>query len=310
MLEVVDLSKSYRKQQVVKGINMFIEKGEMIGLVGPNGAGKSTTISMIASLIQPTEGDILIKGKSIRKKPQAIREILGIVPQEIAIYPDLTARENLIFFGRIYGLKHTQLQDQIKKTLQLVGLEERQSDRVHTFSGGMKRRLNIAVALLHQPEIIIMDEPTVGIDPQSRSHILETIKSLNREYGMTVIYTSHYMEEVEYLCDRLYIMDQGHMIASGSKEEVKGILSSNETIAISVVHESPHFLAALQSHPNILSVKMEGRTLTMIVAKQDNILEDLFTLAREAKVVVSAINIQTPTLEDVFLHLTGRTLRD
>ena len=226
MLELVDLSKKFKQMDAVKNLNMFIEKGEIVGLLGPNGAGKSTAISMLSSLVEPTNGDVRFHNKSIIKHPAPLRKVIGVVPQEIALYEDLTAEENMQFFGRIYRLRGVQLKNKTDEVLEQIGLTDRRKDIVKTFSGGMKRRLNIGVAMLHDPEIIIMDEPTVGIDPQSRNYILETVKRLNEEKQMTVLYTSHYMEEVEFLCDRIYIMDQGNLIASGTKDEIKRILSA------------------------------------------------------------------------------------
>ena len=232
MLELVDLSKKYKQVYAVNQLNMVINKGEIVGLLGPNGAGKSTAISMMSSLVEPTSGDVHFLDKSILKNPAPLRKVIGVVPQEIALYMDLTAEENLRFFGRIYGLKGTELNQKMEEVLAIIGLTDRKKKIVKTFSGGMKRRLNIGVALLHDPEIIIMDEPTVGIDPQSRNYILETVKKLNKEKQMTVLYTSHYMEEVEFLCNRIYIMDHGNLIASGTKEEIKRILSSEKSILI------------------------------------------------------------------------------
>ena len=222
MLELVDLSKKFKQTYAVKNLNMFIEKGEIVGLLGPNGAGKSTAISMLSSLVEPTSGDVRFNNQSILKNPTPLRKVIGVVPQEIALYTDLTAEENLQFFGRIYKLKGIELHQKINEVLDMIGLTDRRKDMVKTFSGGMKRRLNIGVALLHDPEFIIMDEPTVGIDPQSRNYILETVKRLNKEKQMTVLYTSHYMEEVEFLCNRIYIMDQGNLSHGGSRHRPGG----------------------------------------------------------------------------------------
>src|SRR5690625_4420886 len=251
MLELINLSKRYKQFYAVENINMYIKKGEIIGLLGPNGAGKSTAISMLSTLIEPTDGDVLFKKKSMLRNPSALRKVTGVVPQEIALYEELTAEENLHFFGRIYRLYGTDLKQKINEVLNIIGLSERKKEVVKKFSGGMKRRLNIGVALLHDPELLIMDEPTVGIDPQSRNYILETVKHLNEEKGITILYTSHYMEEVEYLCDRIYIMDQGNLIAVGTKEEIKEILSSEHTIHIEtdILHEP--FVEALKQEPTI-----------------------------------------------------------
>jgi ABC-2 type transport system ATP-binding protein len=310
MLEVTNLSKKYKQNYATQGVNMFLEKGEIVGLLGPNGAGKSTTISMLSSLVVPTSGDVRLLNESVIKNPRNIRKILGVVPQEIALYTDLSAEENLRFFGEIYHLKGVELKNRIEEVLEQIGLTERRKDLVKTFSGGMKRRLNIGVALLHNPEIIIMDEPTVGIDPQSRNYILETVKRLNQERGMTVLYTSHYMEEVEFLCDRIYIMDKGHIIASGTKEELKNILSSENTISIKVERVKEEFIKLLQADATIRQVKTQDRNVTIIVPKEYNLFKKISQVAEETNTTLISVDVQAPTLEDVFLHLTGRALRD
>ncbi|KPB04082.1 ABC transporter ATP-binding protein [Bacillus sp. CHD6a] len=310
MLEAIQLTKIFKNTQAVKGVNLYLEKGETVGLLGPNGAGKSTTISMLSSLVQPTSGDVLLKGESVKEQPQHLREILGVVPQEIAVFPELTAYENMSFFGKIYKLPKSEIKQRIEEVLTLVGLEQRQKESVKQFSGGMKRRLNIAVALLHRPEILIMDEPTVGIDPQSRNYILETVKKLNEEKGITVLYTSHYMEEVEFLCQRLYIMDRGEVIASGTKDEVKNILSSEHTIEVEVEKVHPAFIEKLESIPAISSVTTLDKKIILLAPKKINLLEDVFDAAKQTDSPLKGIQIKAPTLEDVFLHLTGRKLRD
>ncbi|KMJ56893.1 antibiotic ABC transporter ATP-binding protein [Bacillus sp. LL01] len=310
MLEAIQLTKTFKNTQAVKGVNLYLEKGETVGLLGPNGAGKSTTISMLSSLVIPTSGDVLLKGESVKEQPQHLREILGVVPQEIAVFPELTAYENMSFFGKIYKLPKSELKQRIEEVLTLVGLEQRQKEPVKQFSGGMKRRLNIAVALLHRPEILIMDEPTVGIDPQSRNYILETVKKLNEEKGITVLYTSHYMEEVEFLCQRIYIMDRGEVIASGTKDEVKNILSSEHTIEVEVEKVKPAFIEKLESIPAISTVTTLEKKIILLAPKKINLLEDVFDAAKQTDSPLKGIQIKAPTLEDVFLHLTGRKLRD
>jgi ABC-2 type transport system ATP-binding protein len=310
MLEAINLTKTFKNTLAVKGVNLYLEKGETVGLLGPNGAGKSTAISMLSSLVKPTSGDVLLKGESVKEQPQHLRSILGVVPQEIAVFPDLSAKQNMEFFGKIYKLPKHELKPRIEEVLELVGLQHRQKEQVKTFSGGMKRRLNIAVALLHAPELLIMDEPTVGIDPQSRNYILETVKRLNEEKGMTVLYTSHYMEEVEFLCNRIYIMDRGEVIASGTNEEVKNILSSEHTIEVEVESVKEGFLKKLRTHPAISTVTVVEQKVVLIAPKEVNLLEDVFASAKQSETTLKGIQIQEPSLEDVFLHLTGRTLRD
>lgn len=310
ILEAVELTKQFKQMKAVNGVNLFLEKGEIVGLLGPNGAGKSTTISMISTLIPPTSGDVRFNNESVLKNPTKLRKVLGVVPQEIALYTDLSAKENLYFFGRMYRLSGSGLRKKVDEILELIGLTERQNDLVKHFSGGMKRRLNIGVALLHEPEFIIMDEPTVGIDPQSRNYILETVKRLNQEKQMTVLYTSHYMEEVEFLCDRIYIMDKGSIIASGTKEEIKNILSSENTVQIKVERVHEPFIDALRAEPIINRVTVQDRLITILTPKEVNVFNMLFKLAEKTNTVLTSVEIQTPTLEDVFLHLTGRALRD
>ncbi|GGN66985.1 ABC transporter ATP-binding protein [Oceanobacillus indicireducens] len=310
MLELIDITKKYKQTKAVKNMNMYIEKGEIVGLLGPNGAGKSTAISILSSLLEPTSGDVKFENKSMIKNPKSLRQIVGIVPQEIALYEDLSAEENMKFFGRIYRLKGKTLKNKISEVLEQIGLTDRRKDIVKTFSGGMKRRLNIGVAMLHDPEILIMDEPTVGIDPQSRNYILQTVKRLNKDRQMTVLYTSHYMEEVEYLCDRIYIMDKGNLIASGTKDEIKQILASENTISLKADHWNERFITNLRENPQIHQMKVDGNEIVLVVSKDVNIFSKLAHLAEEANVQLRAVDVKQVTLEDVFLHLTGRALRD
>lgn len=310
MLELVDISKRFKKIEAVKSLNMFIEQGEIIGLLGPNGAGKSTAISILSTLIEPTQGDVRFFKKSVIKKSAPLRKAIGVVPQEIALYPQLSAEENLLFFGRIYRLKGSKLKQRVDEVLEQVGLTDKRKALVESFSGGMKRRLNIGVAMLHSPKILIMDEPTVGIDPQSRSYILETVKCLNKENQMTVVYTSHYMEEVDYLCDRIYIMDQGNLIASGTKEEIKQILSSENTISIQADRWNNEFIAHLKEHESITKVHVEEKEITLITPKEVNLFSEIISMTEEYDTTLRSLHVKSPTLEDVFLHLTGRALRD
>ncbi|GIQ66497.1 ABC transporter ATP-binding protein [Paenibacillus cisolokensis] len=310
MLETTELVKRFKGTYAVQGVSLYLDKGESVGLLGPNGAGKSTTISMISSLIKPTSGDVLLYGNSVVKNPAAIRKVLGVVPQEIALYEELTAYENLKFFGRIYKLKGKELELRIQEVLDMVGLRERQKELVRTYSGGMKRRINIAAALLHEPEIVIMDEPTVGIDPQSRNHILDTVRLLNREKGTTVLYTSHYMEEVEQLCSRMYIMDHGKVIASGSKQELKRILTGEDILHLQLDGPGAGMAGELRMLDAVLQVEETENGLKLIVAKQSRILSQVVQIAERHQVEILRVHVHTPSLEDVFLHLTGRTLRD
>lgn len=310
MLETVNLRKVFKGKAAVEDVSLYLDPGESVGLLGPNGAGKSTTISMISSLMRPTSGDVLLNGISILKHPELIRRVIGVVPQEIALYDHLSAYENLKFFGLLYKLRGAALEGKIQEVLELIGLRDRQKELVRTFSGGMKRRVNIAAALLHDPQIVIMDEPTVGIDPQSRNHILDTVRLLNREKGTTVLYTSHYMEEVEQLCTRIYIMDHGRVIASGTQEELQRILSGEDTLLLRLNGSTPEFVQDLQAIESVRVVEPVDDGLKLIVRKQSNILTSVVQAAERRQVQIINIHVLTPSLEDVFLHLTGRTLRD
>ncbi|MEO4053103.1 ABC transporter ATP-binding protein [Solibacillus sp. CAU 1738] len=310
MIEVVNLTKTFKKVRAVDEVNLYIEPGEIVGLLGPNGAGKSTTIAIMSTLIQPTNGDVLLQHKSILKNPAALRNLLGVVPQEIALYDELTARENLEFFGNIHKIPRQKLKERIDKVLVQIGLENERKKPVKHYSGGMKRRLNIGVALLHEPEYLIMDEPTVGIDPQSRNYILETVKKLNKEANTAIIYTSHYMEEVEFLCDRIYIMDKGRIIAAGTKEEIKAILSSEKTIVLKLEKHSNTFVDALMKQGILSNIQVKEAHISFNVAKNTDFLPMLLPLCEEHNIVIKSFHVEEPTLEDVFLHLTGRALRN
>lgn len=310
MLETIKLSKTFKEKKAVDEIEMYLDEGESVGLLGPNGAGKSTTISMISSLLKPSSGDVKLNGISTIKNPSEIRKVLGVVPQEIALYEELSAYENLKFFGKIYKVKKDILEERIQEVLEMVGLKERQKELVKTFSGGMKRRVNIAAALLHKPKILILDEPTVGIDPQSRNHILETVKKLNEETGMTILYTSHYMEEVEQLCNRVYIMDHGRVVASGSKQELLSILSTEDTIQVQLSKKSDALLEAIKAMAAVRQVEDTNHGIRVISKKGSNILADLVHAAENVGTQITHFQMEDPSLEDVFLHLTGKTLRD
>jgi ABC-2 type transport system ATP-binding protein len=309
LIEAKGIKKYYKKVRAVDGIDLEVRQGEILGILGPNGAGKSTAISVISSLIRPDEGDVFFKGESILKNPAAIRQVMGIVPQEVALYPDLSAAENLKFFGKLYGLRGEKLKTRMQEVLDLLELNGRAKDAVKNYSGGMKRRVNIGAALLHHPEVLIMDEPTVGIDPQSRSHILDTVKALNKK-GMTIIYTSHYMEEVEQLCDRIYVMDHGKVIATGTKEDLKNLMGGDDIVSLKTDRASEGFLKDLRGNLKVKNADQKGNSITLMVQKDCDILSDIFEAASRNGVKLKSLDIKTPTLEDVFLYLTGRGLRD
>lgn len=309
MLEATNLKKSFKRHAAVDGVSLKLDDGESVGLLGPNGAGKSTTIAMLSTLIKPDEGDVVFAGESVLSNPSVIRHAMGVVPQEIALYPELTAQENLEFFAGLYDLHGAKRRSAIDAALDLVGLTDRRGDGVKDFSGGMKRRLNIAAALLHDPRIVIMDEPTVGIDPQSRNHILETVRRLNHERGLTVLYTSHYMEEVEQLCDRVYVMDHGKVIAAGTLAEVRALVGEEGSIWLQAESYPPALLTELEALPGVAHLSA-GEDGVRIAQSAPVSLRELFKLAEANGVTVTNFSMTTTSLEDVFLHLTGRNLRD
>lgn len=309
LLKVKNLEKKYGNIKAVNDISFAVEKGEILGLLGPNGAGKSTAISMISTLFQPDNGDILFKGTSIIKKPRQIQEKLGMVPQDIALYQNMNGYENLKFWGQAYGLKGKVLKDRITQVSEIISISDRLKDKVKTYSGGMKRRLNIGVGLLHEPELLIMDEPTVGIDPQSRNHILDTVKKLNQQ-GLTIIYTSHYMEEVEYLCRKVEIMDEGKIIASGSKEELVEIINGQKKVKISFDVIIPELVAAVKEISYVSNLRQDGETLFFSTTNGENLIEDIIMKTKNLNIKITALDIEKPNLESVFLYLTGKELRD
>ncbi len=308
-IQVRDLDKTFGDIHAVRGISFDVHQGEIFSLLGPNGAGKSTTISMLACLLAPTGGHALVMGHSILREPMAVKEAIGVVPQEIALYEDLSARQNLTFWGKMYGLRGTALGRRVDNVLGIVGLTDRQRGAVSTFSGGMKRRLNIGIALMHRPDVIIMDEPTVGIDPQSRRNILDSVKAFN-EQGMTVLYTTHYMEEAQELSDHIAIMDRGEVIAYGTHDELVEIVGQLDRIDLTINAPSERVTRLWQETEGVHQVTAEDGALTLLVDDSNVVLPRLFGSANEADVRITSVEIQEPNLEAVFLHLTGRALRD
>jgi ABC-2 type transport system ATP-binding protein len=293
----------------VDHLNLEINEGEIFGLLGPNGAGKSTTIKMMCGLLAPDQGEIRIGGESVRRNPIEIKRRIGVVPQELAIYEDLSARENVTFFAKLYGLKGKVLEERVEEALGFVGLLDRQKDKPSAYSGGMKRRLNIACAITHRPKLIIMDEPTVGIDPQSRNHILESVKTLNK-MGSTIIYTTHYMEEVEAICSRVGIMDHGRLIASGTKEQLIRQLAREEKVVIGTGGVNAAAVDELRGHSRVEKVVVEGDELAVYLPSSSSYLQDILFILSKHEVAIQTLNRIEPNLETVFLALTGRTLRD
>ena len=304
-----DLQKQFRAVSAVRGVSFEVRAGEIFSLLGPNGAGKSTTIAMLACLLPPTQGDAFVCGHSIRQSPQRVKACLGVVPQEIALYLDLSARENLKFWGKMYGLRGTALRQRVAEVLAIIGLTERQNDTVGTFSGGMQRRVNIGAALLHRPDVIIMDEPTVGIDPQSRRHILDNVKELNRQ-GMTVLYTTHYMEEAQELSHQIAIMDQGKVIVCGTHAELIRLVGERTRLDLTLDTEAEALVACWRSLAGVHSLAADHGRLTLLVDDSNLVLPRLFETAAQVGVRITSVTIEEPNLEAVFLHLTGKALRD
>ena len=311
ILEVHDLVKNYGDFAAVKGISFDIKEGEIFSLLGPNGAGKTTTISVLSTLYAPTSGDAVVDGHSVSKEPMAVRRMIGVVPQELAIYDELTARENLSFWGRMYGLGGKALKTRIDEVLEQIGLSERAKERIKTYSGGMKRRVNIGVGLLHKPRLLFMDEPTVGIDPQSRRAILDSVKDLN-EQGMTVLYTTQYMEEAQELSDRVGIIDHGDLIALGTQAELSRQVGENDALILHVGEgeDAAALAAAVRTVGGVLKADVTNHAVTVIVPEAEEILAAVVTVANEIGAKIRSVDIQEPNLEAVFLHLTGRALRD
>ncbi|MHB1627993.1 MAG: ABC transporter ATP-binding protein [Bacilli bacterium] len=309
MLEARDLTKSYGAKRAVDALSFTVESGGAFGLLGPNGAGKSTVISMLATLLTPDQGRVFVDGLDAARKKREVRRMIGLVPQDVTLFMEATAEENLRFFGTLYGLRGAQLKGRIAETLEMLGLSAERKTVLEKFSGGMKRRINIGVALLHEPALIIMDEPTVGIDPQSRAHILDMVKKLCRQ-GKTVVYTSHYMEEVELLCDRLAIMDHGKMIAYGSLQDVRKLAGSFATIDIDVTGLSDEVLTALQRESAIGQAVRDGERLRVLANESGAATAQTVAVLARHGLAPRSVAVQVPNLETVFLHLTGRTLRD
>ena len=307
ILQIENLHKKYDKFEALKGVDLNIKKGEIYGLLGPNGAGKSTLIKTISGLEKKTQGTIIFeeKEKNINKYKQHI----GFLPQDLAIYLDFTARENINFFCSLYGYKGRELKERVDKALEFVGLTEVKNKKAKEFSGGMKRRLNMGCAIAHSPSLIIMDEPTVGIDPQSRNHILESVKKLNKE-GATIIYTSHYMEEVEELCNNISIMDNGKIIASGSKEYLKSNLVNYNFYTINLKNQIYKLENYINKIDGVYKTEIENNEIRCYYLKDKNILQKLINTISNHSGVIENIKNEVPTLESVFLTLTGKKLRD
>jgi ABC-2 type transport system ATP-binding protein len=303
------LRKSFDDRVAVDGVGFEIAAGECYGLLGPNGAGKTTTISMICGLLDSDAGEVEVAGQALTTTSVAVRGEIGFVPQEIALYPDLSAAENLKLFGRLYGLSGERLQARIDACLDLVGLTDRAGDRVEDYSGGMKRRANLAAGLLHEPRLLVLDEPTVGVDPQSRHALLETVSDLRKE-GRAVLYTTHYMEEAERLCDRIGIIDMGRLVAEGTRHELLGQIGAQQRVQVVATGDLQELAAACRRLPGVDEATVVDGAVHLLAAERGQLLREIIDAADGVGAEVSSVERDEPDLEAVFLHLTGRALRD
>lgn len=307
MIQVNNLSKSFDSIQAVKEISFSIKKGEVFGLLGPNGAGKSTTINMMSSILKSDEGTIHINENNIKQNPDACKQLIGVVPQEISLYDDFSAYDNLMFWGSLYKVPIKKLKQRIAVILDIIGLFERKDDLIKTYSGGMKRRINIAAALLHEPKILFMDEPTVGVDPQSRNRIFEIVETLNQQ-GITIVYTTHYMEEVERLCNRIAIMDSGKIVAQGTQAELQQQSNVKEAIEITFQSISETQIEQLK---NQLQLKItQNEEIITFECDVNKDLSIIISSCNKISLKIEDIELKKVNLEAIFLSLTGKQLRD
>lgn len=309
LLEVKNLRKSFGSRQAVNDVTFKVEEGDVFGLLGPNGAGKSTTFSIICGLLKANSGRVLVDGYDMAARRTEAKKLIGIVPQEPALYSQLSAKSNLRFWGQINGLSGRELEKAIDDVLTIVGLTDRAGGRIGKFSGGMKRRLNIAAGLIHNPKLLIMDEPTVGIDPQSRSHILETVKTLNQK-GITVIYTSHYVEEVEALCNQVAIMDSGKIIAEGSIADLQKAGGQFQELSIDLSDYPEKVKSVVKTLPGVEDAFVASRRLKIVTSSAEQILPLVLDAINRQGATIGEIKIHKPNLESLFLKLTGKALRD
>ncbi len=309
VLRCSGLRKRFGERQAVDGVGFSIAPGETYGLLGPNGAGKTTTISMICGILRRDEGEVIVAGDAMDPGNTALKAQIGYVPQDLAIYPDLTARENLSFFGRLYGITGSTLKARVDEVLEIVDLTDRARERTSTYSGGMKRRLNIAVGLLHRPSLLVLDEPTVGVDPQSRNAILTSVEALGAA-GMGILYTTHYMEEAERLCHRVGIMDEGVIIAEGSRRELVALVGELDRVELVASGDLGAAATAARAIPGVREATIQDGRIDLLVDEARRILPGLLEAVSSDGVTIRSVEVIEPDLESVFLHLTGKALRD
>jgi ABC-2 type transport system ATP-binding protein len=309
VLSCTDLHKRFGATEAVRGVSFEIREGETYGLLGPNGAGKTTTISMVCGLLEADAGEVLVCGERLTTHSVSERAAIGYVPQELAIYPDLNARENLHFFARLYGLSPSAADARVDEVLAVIGLTDRAQEQTKAFSGGMQRRLNIGIGLLHRPRLLILDEPTVGVDPQSRNAILESVASLSAE-GMAVLYTTHYMEEAERLCDRIGIVDLGELKAEGTRAELVALVGEHDRVELEGTGDLEAAARACERIAAVQAASVGDGSIELIVDGARGVLPELLRVAADGGLSATSVEVYEPDLEAVFLHLTGRALRD
>jgi ABC-2 type transport system ATP-binding protein len=308
MIRVQNLSKTFGDIRAVDHISFTVSRGELFGFLGPNGAGKTTAINMISGLLRPDEGTVFIEDYNVRESPRAAKRLLGLVPQDLALYEEFNARENLYFWGGLYGLSRSELKKNAAEVLACVGLEDRAGEPVYRYSGGMKRRLNLAIGLVHHPRVLLLDEPTVGIDPQARNNILDVIRGIARQ-GTTILFTTHNLDEAEKLCDRIAIIDYGKILEVGSVSELAKVVGDRDIIALHGEFTAEQFRQCLENEPvSLLAVSDQSASLSLL--HDDYGMASLVNQLTKAGIELADISIQKPTLENVFLKLTGRELRD
>jgi ABC-2 type transport system ATP-binding protein len=303
------LRKRFGERLAVDGVGFEIQPGETYGLLGPNGAGKTTTISMVCGILSADDGDVRVNGQRVDPGTVAAKGAIGYVPQDLAIYPDLSARENLTFFGRLYGLRGSRLNGRVAEVLAVIDLADRADERTERFSGGMKRRLNIGIGLLHEPRLLVLDEPTVGVDPQSRNAILTSVEALSAA-GMAILYTTHYMEEAERLCDRVGIIDGGRIIAEGTRRQLVALVGGLDRVRLSASGNIAEAAAEARRLAGVQEATVRDGGIDLLVVEARRLLPQLLSAMSQDGITIRSVEVIEPDLEAVFLHLTGKALRD